>query len=133
MFLTVMGAVMFVLLIACANVASLLLSRAMYRTREVAVRYSLGATRWRIVRQLLIESIVLSTMDGMVGLVLATLAVQSFDAAVQLSQPPYWLRFTIDYRVLAYVAGICVATGVLFGLAPALHVSRELKPGSAMG
>jgi predicted permease len=125
MFITVMGAVMFVLLIACANVASLLLSRTMYRTREVAVRYSLGATRWRVVRQLLIESITLSTMGGMVGLVLASVAVQSFDAAVQMSQPPYWLRFTIDYRVLAYVAGICVATGVLFGLAPALHVSRD--------
>ncbi len=125
MFITVMGAVMFVLLIACANVANLLLSRAMYRMREVAVRYSLGATRWRVIRQLLIESIALSTMGGLLGLVLATVAVQSFDAAVQLSQPPYWLRFTIDYRVLAYVAGVCIATGVLFGLAPALHVSRD--------
>lgn len=127
MFITVMGAVMFVLLIACANVANLLLSRAMYRTREVAVRYSLGATRWRVVRQLLIESIALSTMGGLVGLVLATAGVQAFDAAVQMSQPPYWLRFTIDYRVLAYVAGICIATGVLFGLAPALHVSRDTQ------
>ncbi len=125
MFITVMGAVIFVLLIACANVANLLLSRAMYRTREVAVRYSLGATRWRVVRQLLIESLALSAIGGVLGLVLATISVGAFDAAIQLSQPPYWLRFTIDYRVLTYVAGVCIATAVLFGLAPALHVSRD--------
>jgi putative ABC transport system permease protein len=125
MFFTVMGAVVFVLLIACANVANLLLSRAAFRAREVAVRHALGATRWRVVRQLLIESLLLSSLGGAVGLVLATGGVRLFDAAVQQSQPPYWLIFTIDYRVLAYVAGICGATGVLFGLAPALHVSRE--------
>jgi putative ABC transport system permease protein len=124
MFITVMGAVIFVLLIACANVANLLLSRAMYRAREVAVRYSLGATRWRVIRQLLIESIALSSVGGLLGLALATYSVQVFDNAVQASGAPYWLRFTIDYRVLAYVAGICVATGTLFGLAPALHVTR---------
>ena len=125
MFITVMGAVILVLLIACANVANLLLSRAMFRSREVAVRYSVGATRWRVIRQLLIESIVLSGIGAAIGLALATWGVGVFDAAVQASGAPYWLRFTIDYRVLGYVAAICVATGVLFGLAPALHVSRE--------
>ncbi len=125
MFITVMGAVIFVLMIACANVANLLLSRAMYRSREVAVRYSLGATRWRIIRQLLIESVMLSAIGGAAGLALATWGVGVFDAAVQMSGAPYWLRFTIDYRVLAYVTGICIATGLLFGLAPALQVSRE--------
>ncbi len=124
MFITVMGAVMFVLLIACANVASLLLSRSIYRAREIAVRMSMGATRWRVVRQLLVESVALAGMGGIVGLGLATVGVRAFDAAVQLSQPPYWLSFTIDYRVLAYVAGMCVVTGVLFGMAPALHVSK---------
>jgi len=124
MFKVIMGAVIFVLLIACANVATLLLSRALYRSREVAVRYALGATRWRIVRQLLIESVALSSMGGLIGLAFATVGVGAFDAALHASGAPYWMRFTIDYRVLAYVAGVCVATGVLFGLAPALQVSR---------
>jgi predicted permease len=125
MFITIMGAVSFVLLIACANVANLLLSRAIYRSREVAVRYSLGATRWRVIRQLLIESVALSSLGGVLGLVLAGAGINAFDAAVQIAQPPYWLSFAIDYRVLAYVAAICVITGIVFGLAPALHISRD--------
>ena len=125
MFITVMGAVSFVLLIACANVANLLLSRSMYRAREVAIRYSLGATRWRIVRQLLAESISLSLLGGVLGLGLAVIAVDAWASAVRLAQAPYWLQFVIDYRVLAYVAGVCVFTGVVFGLAPALHVSGD--------
>ena len=125
MFITVMGAVTFVLLIACANVANLLLSRSIYRSREVAIRYSLGATRWRIVRQLLAESIALSFLGGVIGLGLGVIGVDAWASAVQLAQPPYWLKFVIDYRVLAYVAGICVLTGLIFGIAPALHVSRD--------
>jgi predicted permease len=123
MFITVMGAVIFVLLIACGNVASLMLSRSLYRTREVAVRYSLGATRGRIIRQLLIESVALSSIGGVLGLPLAWVGVRAFDTAVQASGAPYWLSFTMDYRVLLYVAATCVAAGILFGLAPALHVS----------
>ena len=125
MFVVIMGAVVFVLLIACANVATLLLSRVMYRSREVAVRYALGATRWRIVRQLLIESVALSSIGALLGLALAWAGVGAFDTAIRATGVPYWLRFTIDYRVVLYVAGICVATGVLFGLTPALQVSRE--------
>jgi predicted permease len=125
MFITVMGAVTFVLLIACANVANLLLSRSIYRAREMAIRCSLGATRWRIVRQLLAESLALSFLGGVIGLGLAVIGVDAWADALRLAQAPYWLQFVIDYRVLAYVAGICVLTGVVFGIAPALHVSRD--------
>jgi predicted permease len=125
MFITIMGAVIFVLLIACANVASLLLSRSVYRSREIAVRFSMGATRGRVIRQLLVESTTLSVIGGVAGLALASFGVQAFDAAVQATQPPYWLAFTIDYRVLAYVAAVCVATGVLFGMAPAWQLSKS--------
>jgi putative ABC transport system permease protein len=128
MLITVMGAVILVLLIACGNVANLLLSRAMYRAREVAVRRTLGATRWRIVRQLLIESIALSSAGGVLGLVLAWYGVRAFDAAIAATGAPFWLRFTMDYRVLMYVAAVCVTTGVLFGLAPALQTSTATQP-----
>jgi putative ABC transport system permease protein len=113
------------LLIACAKVASLLLSRSVYRSREIAVRFSMGATRGRVIRQLLVESTTLSVIGGVAGLALASFGVQAFDAAVQATQPPYWLSFTIDYRVLAYVAAVCVATGVLFGMAPAWQLSKS--------
>jgi putative ABC transport system permease protein len=123
-FLAMMGAVSFVLLIACANMANLLLSRAAHRARELAVRIALGATRWRIVRQLLIESVVLGCIGGSIGLFLATAGVQVLDAAVQDPDKPYWITFTVDHVVFGYVAAICVVTGILFGLAPALHVSK---------
>jgi predicted permease len=123
-FLSMMGAVVFVLLIACANVANLLLSRSASRAREVAVRLALGATRWRIVRQLLFESVLLGTIGGVLGLGIAAFGVRAFDAAVADSGKPYWIQFTIDYVVVGFLAGICLLTGILFGLAPALHVSR---------
>jgi putative ABC transport system permease protein len=123
-FLVMMGAVSFVLLIACANVANLLISRSAHRARELAVRIALGASRWRVVRQLLLESIVLGCIGGGVGLLLATIGVRYLDAAVTDPGKPYWIAFTVDYTVFGYVAAVCVATGVLFGLAPALHVSK---------
>ena len=124
MFITVMGAVIFVLLIACANVANLLLLRSVHRAREIAMRRALGATRWRVVRQLLLESLVLASIGGLGGLFLAYLGVRTFAGAMELSGLPYWIRFTVDPVVLAYVAALCVATAILFGLAPALHVSK---------
>src|SRR5688572_7704071 len=123
-FLAMMGAVVFVLLIACANVANLLLSRSASRAREVAVRLALGATRWRVVRQLLVESVLLGGIGGLLGLGIAIFGVRAFDAAVTDSGKPYWIQFTIDYTVIGFLAAICVLTGLLFGLAPALHVSR---------
>ena len=123
-FWSLMGAVAFVLLIACANVANLLLARAAHRTREIAVRVSLGATRWRIVRQLLVEAIVLALVSGVAGLALAYAGIQWFDAETQNVGKPYWMTFDMDVRVFAFFAGVCVLTGLIFGLAPALHVSR---------
>jgi predicted permease len=123
-FLAMMGAVGFVLLIACANVANLLHSRSVHRTREIAVRIALGATRWRVVRQLLVESVVLGFMGGAVGLVLAQVGVKLFDNAVSGTGKPYWIRFEMDYTVVAFLAAICLLTGVLFGLAPALQITR---------
>jgi putative ABC transport system permease protein len=126
------GAVVFVLLIACANVANLLLSRAMQRSREIAVRASLGATRSRIVRQLLIESALLASVAGLVGLILAVYAVRYFGvafdatevAAPERTTTPYWVHLTMDWRVFGFVAALCLGSSVVFGLAPALHISR---------
>ncbi len=123
-FLAMMGAVAFVLLIACANVANLQLSRSAARAREIAVRIAMGATRWRVVRQLLIESVLLGVIGGLLGLGLAYVGVRAFDAAVVDTGKPYWIVFAMDYTVFGFLAAICVLTGVLFGIAPALHVSR---------
>ena len=122
--LAMMGAVSFVLLIACANVANLLLSRSVHRSREIAVRIALGATRWRVVRQLLIESICLGVMGGAIGLGLAVIGVRLFDRAVEGSGKPYWVIFTFDATVFSFLAAICVLTGIIFGLAPALQVTK---------
>jgi putative ABC transport system permease protein len=88
------------------------------------VRVALGATRWRITRQLLIESIVLGLVSGVIGLLLAVVGVRLFDIAVQGVGKPFWIKFTMDYVVFGYLAAVCVVTGILFGIVPALQVSR---------
>jgi predicted permease len=123
-FLALMGAVGFVLLIACANVANLQLARSAQRAREVAVRVAMGASRARVVRQLLVESTLLACIGGLLGLGLSTVGVRLFDRAVEGSGKPYWIQFTFDPIVFAYLAAICLATGIVFGLAPALQVSK---------
>ena len=123
-FLSLMGAVALVLLIACANVANLLLARSASRAREMALRVAIGATRWRIIRQLLVESVLLGCVAGLFGLGLSAVGVRMFDEAVRTVNKPYWIQFTMDGTVFAFLAAICVLTGVLFGLAPALQVSR---------
>jgi predicted permease len=124
LFLALQGAVGFVLLIACANVANLQLSRSIHRAREIAVRVALGASRWRVVRQLLVESIVLGCLGGLFGLLIAWAGVRAFDAAVADVGKPYWITFTMDFVVFAFLAAICVVTGILFGIVPAMQVSK---------
>ena len=123
-FLALLGAVGFVLLIACANVANLLLARSLSRAKEISIRTALGASRLRVVRQLLIESVLMGLIGGALGLPLAVWGVRAFDLAVANSGKPSWVHFNMDFTVFGYLAGICVLTGVLFGLAPALHISK---------
>jgi putative ABC transport system permease protein len=120
----VLAAGAFVLLIACANAANLLLARAFRRSREVAVRVALGASRPRIVRQLLIESLLLSAMGGAAGLALAVIALQFFTAETADMSLPFWVRFEFDAGVFAYVAAVCLGTALLFGLAPAWQLAQ---------
>ncbi len=123
-FLALLGAVGFVLLIACANVANLLLARSLARSREISIRTALGAGRWRVVRQLLVESVLVGVLGGAVGLLIALWGVRMFDLAVASVNKPYWIVFRMDFTVFGYLAAICLATGILFGLAPALQLSR---------
>ena len=117
------GAVGFVLLIACANVANLLLSRAATRTKEIAIRSACGATRSRLIRQLLTESILLAMLSGLTGAGLAYLILKAL-VVLGPNNIPRLSEIGIDSRVLAFTFVVAVLTGILFGLAPALRISR---------
>ena len=123
-FLMMLGAVGCVLLIACANVANMMLSRAIARSREIAVRAAMGATRRQIVRQLLVESVLLSLLGGLLGLALSVFGVHAFDLATQDVGKPYWVIFEMDWRAFGYFGALSVLSGILFGLVPALRASR---------
>ena len=120
--ITLISAVGFVLLIACANLANLMLSKSEGRHREMAIRAALGAERKRIIQQLLVESLMLAAAGGAIGAVLASWAVKAFVASQPTTVPRIDL-LAVDGRVLAVTAAISIVTGVVFGLAPALRAS----------
>ncbi len=132
--LLLFGAVAFVLLIACSNVANLLLARGTIRRREMSIRTALGAARFRMIRQLLTESLLLSSVGGVLGLALAFAAVRVI-LAIHPASIPNVDNITIDAPVLGYTVLLCGAVGILFGIAPAwessrVNVSEALKEGA---
>ena len=122
--IVLMSAVAFVLLIACANVANLLLVRASERRREIAMRLALGATRARVVRLVVAESLLLSLVGGAGGLLIALWASRAIVAALG-TEAPYWIRFGVDARVVLFSITITLVTSLACGLLPALSASRQ--------
>ena len=113
-----------ILAIACANMANLLLARAAGRRKEIALRLSLGAGRWRVVRQLLTESVLLACMGGLVGVALAKWGIAALTLLIANGRDNFTLYATLNWHVLAVTFGLSVVTGMLFGLAPALQSTR---------
>ena len=125
-----------VMLIACANIANLMMARASARRREIAIRLSLGSSRWRLIRQLLTESLLLSLLGTALGIALAAWARDAMVYLATMKQAGPAIPFDWNYRVLAFTAGISILNAILFGLAPALRATRldvaaALKSGPA--
>ncbi len=117
-------AVGLLLLIASANVAALMLARALARRREMGIRLAVGASRLRVLRQLFLENLVLALVGGALGLLLGHLAIEALIAALPDQAPP-WARFALDGRVIAFALGVSALTVLLFGWAPAMHAMRS--------
>ena len=118
-----LGAVTFLLLIACTNVANLLLARGMARRREIAIRSALGAGRGRMVGMLLVESLTLAALGGALGIAVAATALRMLDIALPDSSVPYYIDWHIDTRALVYMSAVALGTALAFGLGPALLVA----------
>jgi predicted permease len=136
MLLVVLAAVGFVLLIACVNVANLLLARVTAREKEIAMRVALGASRWRITRQILTESLLIALLGGLLGLLLGILGVRGL-TALSPEHLPRLQMISIDGRMFAFTLAVALLTGLLFGLVPALNISKanlnELLKDSSRG
>ncbi|HEU4387974.1 MAG TPA: ABC transporter permease, partial [Blastocatellia bacterium] len=135
--LVLLGAVVFVLLIACINVAGLLLARAKGRQKEIAIRGAIGAGRGRLMRQLLVESVVVGALGAVAGLILASLSLNLL-LSLAPADLPRREAIGIDFRVLLFTAGVAVVTSLVFGVGPALRLSKvdltqELKEGDRGG
>jgi putative ABC transport system permease protein len=124
LFYALFGAVGCVLLIACADVANMLLARAAHRSREISIRVAIGAGKISIVRQLLVESVVLSIAGGFFGWLVALGGLRWFDSGLGTQVKPIWLHLSLDRGALLYLAAISIGTGLLFGLAPALRLAK---------
>jgi predicted permease len=119
-----LGAVALVLLIACANIAGMMLARGSARMREMGIRTALGAPRSRIIRQLLTESLLLGALGGILGVVLGSAALQGLLSLMPPNQLPGWVRFDLDWRFLAFCLTVSIGSAVVFGLWPAWNGSR---------
>ena len=120
-----LGAVFGVLLIACANVMNLQLARALERTKEIAIRTAMGAERWRILRQMLVEGLMLATAGALLGIGIAQTGVSFFNAGIADTNPPFWIDIRLDRSVLAFVLALTVSAALVSTLVPALRATRR--------
>ena len=131
---TMMGAVTMVLMIACFNVANLMLARASTRAREISIRTALGAGRGRIMRQLLTESVIVGVLSVPLGMVCAWVGLRLMDMSIPPDDIPYFIHWELNLRAFVYAIAVAALTGIVFGLAPAIQASRaDLQEGLKEG